>query len=109
MPRYLVRARVTTAFIARLSAHPTDRTAVIGKLIEDAGGKLVGWYFSPEDCMVSEIVEVPEASTLDAANLAVIAGGTVDPSTLECSRILTGAELADTLRAAATVAYTPPQ
>jgi len=108
MPRYLVRARVTTAFIARLSANPTDRTEVLGRLIEDAGGKLLGWYFSPEDCMVSEIVDVPEASTLDAVNLAVIAGGTVDPSTVAVSRVLTGAELADTLRAAAAVSYTPP-
>lgn len=108
MPKYLVCARVTTAFIARLTDSPTDRTQVIARLIEDAGGKLLAWYFSPENCMVSEIVEVPEPSTLDAVNLAVIAGGTVDPSTVEVTRIITGAELAETLRAAAAVSYTPP-
>jgi len=106
--RYLTQVRLTPPALAAFMKEPTDRGEALRPLIERSGGKLIEYYLPPEDCTAYVIIEAPAADGNDAATLAIAAGGAGELITWQISRILTSAELVDTMKEAAAIAYAPP-
>jgi uncharacterized protein with GYD domain len=90
MPVFVSMGRYTESAIKGMLAKPEDRAAVVKKMIEQAGGKLLAWYmlFGEYDWMT--VYEMPGGKEAAAAVLtAAGSGATTDTKTMLA---LTGAE-----------------
>jgi len=90
MPVFVSLGRYSENAIKGMLAKPEDRSASVAKLIEQAGGKLIGFYmlFGEYDWMT--ISEMPSGQEAAAAVLAAAgAGATTDSRTMLA---MTGAE-----------------
>jgi len=85
---------------------PSDRSAVVSKLCEAAGGRMVAYYvmFGAWDGMV--IAEAPDSKAAAAISLAVSSTGAFGH--LETHELLDASALTDALGTASGLAYTPP-
>ena len=90
MPVFVSLGRYTESAIKGLLAKPEDRTAVVKKMVEQAGGKLLAWYmlFGEYDYVV--IAEYPTGKECAAATLAVAGAGVV--TEMRTMLAMTGAE-----------------
>jgi uncharacterized protein with GYD domain len=61
--------------VNNLLKNPEDRSVVIGKLIEQLGGKLIGFYYCFGDYDGVVIAEMPDNVSLTASSLVAFAGG----------------------------------
>jgi len=61
--------------VGNLLKNPEDRSVVIGKLIEQLGGKLVGFYYSFGEYDGVIIVDMPDNVSLAASSIVSYAGG----------------------------------
>lgn len=77
MPSYLVQASYTSEAIASLIKNPQNRMEVVGKAVQNLGGKLVGGWMSFGDYDVVLIVEMPDQVAAAAIALAAAAGGSL--------------------------------
>jgi len=75
MPFYLFKGRYTTDSIKSLVAHPEDREAAAGKMIEALGGKLHHLFFCFGEEDVIALIEAPDDETRAAGALIVGASG----------------------------------
>jgi len=81
--RLITRGKFTGSHIKGLMEAAEDREPAVRKLIEAAGGKLVGFYFTTGDYDFTLIAEAPDAESLVAAAMAAAAPGTItDQSTV---------------------------
>jgi uncharacterized protein with GYD domain len=83
MPVFVSLGRYSESALKGMLARPEDRTAAVAKLIEQAGGKLLGFYmlFGEYDWMT--ISEMPSGKEAAAAVLAAAgAGATTNTKTL---------------------------
>jgi len=90
MVRLVTRGCFTHDYAKGLLAAPEDREPAVRKLIEGAGGKVVGFYFTTGDTDFLLISEANDAESLIAALLAAVAAGTL--SGVTTGRAWTGAE-----------------
>ena len=77
MSIYVLRGRYSAEALKGMMASPEDREAAIAKLVEKAGGKLIGYYvtFGDDDWLV--IIDVPSNETALTIALVAAAGGSV--------------------------------
>ncbi len=61
--------------LGNLIKNPEDRSAVVGKLIEQLGGKLVGFYYSFGEYDGVVIADMPDNISLAATSIVSFAGG----------------------------------
>ena|ERR1700716_230041 len=61
--------------VAHAMEHPSDRSAVVGKLAKAAGGKLEAYYWMLGDRDGFCIIEVPDSATMAALSLAASSTG----------------------------------
>jgi uncharacterized protein with GYD domain len=77
MSIYVLRGRYSAEALKGMMASPEDREAAIAKVVEKAGGKLIGYYvtFGDDDWLV--IIDVPGNETALTIALVAAAGGSV--------------------------------
>ena|SRR3974390_3484482 len=90
MIRLITRGRFSQDYAKRLLAAPEDREPAVRKLIEAAGGKVIGFYFTTGDADFLLITEADEAESIIAALMAVAETGMI--SDVTTSRAWTGGE-----------------
>lgn len=90
MPVFVSLGRYSESAIKGMLAKPEDRTAAVAKLVEQAGGKLLGYYllFGEYDYMT--ISEMPSGKEAAAAVLAAVGAGAASHSVTMLA--MTGAE-----------------
>ncbi len=90
MPVFMSLGRYSESAIKGLLAKPEDRTAAVTKMVEKAGGKLIGFYmlFGEYDWVL--IYEAPSGKEAAAAILTAMGAGAItDTKTMLA---MTGAE-----------------
>lgn len=75
MPSYLVQVAYTPEAMAALVKKPQDRSAVIGKTIEELGGKLTGLWMSFGDYDAVGVFEAPDNASAEAFAMTIGGGG----------------------------------
>lgn len=108
MPFYLYQASYSSAAVKAMLAHPSDRKAVVARLVEAAGGKLHHMFFAFGNYDMVALIEGPDDKTAAAAALAVAATGV--NSAAATTKLLTPEEAMEAIKAAGRLAaaYTPP-
>ena len=108
MPLFITYASYSQSGIKGLVDKPADRAGVIGKLIENAGGKLVALYMTTGSNDVVLVSELPNGEAAVALGMAAAASGSL--SKHETVRAWTSADFKAIAEQAGAVggAYTPP-
>lgn len=77
MPIFISQGRFSQSAMKGMVARPEDRAEEVTKLVERAGGKLLGYYvtFGEHDFLV--IIDMPGTRETAAAVIAAAAGGGV--------------------------------
>jgi uncharacterized protein with GYD domain len=85
---------------------PSDRAAVVSKAAENAGGKLIHywWMFGQYDGLC--IFEFPDSKSIAALMLAVAGRGAV--SDLETHELIEASDIEGLLKRSTGITYTPP-
>ena len=80
MPIFITHGRFTREYIKGGLANPEDRQAAISRLCEQAGGKMLHWYFTlgQHDFMV--ISEMPDAEAASMVAFVAAGGGGIENS-----------------------------
>lgn len=86
--------------------NPQDRGEAVRPLFEALGGSLVEYYFAVGQGKVIVIYELPDADSIQALSLRVIAGGTT--TDFSTTRIITSAEAVEGIKMAGDIDYRPP-
>jgi uncharacterized protein with GYD domain len=108
MTRLVTRGRVTHDYVKGMLAAPEDREPAVRKLIEEAGGNVISFYFTTGKTDFLLISEADESEAVIAALMAASAAGTI--SHVSTSKAWTGAEFKGVAERAAKAAsaYRPP-
>ena len=77
MIRLVTRGRLSHDYAKGLLAAPEDREPAVRKLIEEAGGKVISFYFTTGETDFLLISEANDAEAIIAALMATVAAGTV--------------------------------
>lgn len=75
MTTYMFQGKYTPESFAKLVAHPQDRTQMIRKMAESAGGKLIHLYYAFGEYDIVAIMEYPDNVSMTAVAMTVAAGG----------------------------------
>ena len=106
MPSYLLQLSYAPETLAAFIKKPTDRRAVITKLAEQVGGKLVGYWLSLGDYDAVVIIDGPDTIGAAACSMAVSASGAF--KAFKTTPLLTPEEGVAAMKKAGTLAYKPP-
>ena len=106
MPLFMTQASYTADSWAAQISNPEDRAAAIGGLMEAAGGKLLGFYYSFGEYDALLISEAPDNQTIASVLIAAAGGGAV--SQLKTTVLMSAEEGLASIRAAGGVGYRPP-
>lgn len=108
MPLFITYASYSQAGIKGLVDKPSDRAGVIERMIEKAGGKMIGLYMTTGSNDVVLVSELPDGEDAVALGMAVAASGAL--SKHETVRAWTSADFKTIAEKAAGVggSYTPP-
>jgi uncharacterized protein with GYD domain len=88
-----------------LMKKPQDRTAVVGKAVENLGGSLTGLWLSFGDQDIVALVDLPNNVSAAALALAIAAGGALKST--KTTPLLTVAQGISAMKKAASSGYTP--
>ena len=90
MPVFVSMGRYSESAIQKMLAKPEDRTAAVARLMEHAGGKLLGFYmlFGEYDWLT--VFEMPSGK--EAAAVVATVAGTGATSHTKTMLAMTGAE-----------------
>jgi len=80
MPLFITQGRFTHEYIKGGLAKPEDRHAVISKLIEQAGGKLVSLYITLGQHDFMLVSEMPDAKAATILAFVATGGGGIEGS-----------------------------
>jgi uncharacterized protein with GYD domain len=77
MSIYVLRGKYSSEALKGMMASPEDREAAIAKVVEKAGGKLIGYYvtFGDDDWLV--IIDCPSNEAALSIAVVAAAGGSV--------------------------------
>ncbi len=106
MPRFISELNLTPEAVDGLIKNPQDRAEAVRPMMEAFGGNLVEYYFGVGQGNVIVIYDLPDADSLQALSLTVIAGGTT--TNFRTQRIITSAEAVEGIKKAGDVNYRPP-
>jgi uncharacterized protein with GYD domain len=106
MPLYLSKFSMTPEAWAKLIREPEDRRETVGRLLEETGGKLHGyWYaFGEDDGYV--LAEAPDNTAMASALMNVAASGAF--RAVSTTILLTVEEALSALNGARDISYRPP-
>ena len=107
MPLYMIQARFTSEAWEALYKSRVDRRQVMSKMLEDAGGRLIDYYFSFGDSDVIVITEAPDNATAAAAVIAVARSGAV--TEVKTTVLMSYDEGIEALRRSGSMGYSPPE
>ncbi|MDQ3699681.1 MAG: GYD domain-containing protein [Chloroflexota bacterium] len=106
MPMYMTQFAYTPEAWAALVKHPEDRSKVLGRLLEEFGGRLICFYYAFSEYDGVFIFEAPDETTATAALLAVVAPG--HDKSIRTTALLTVEQAVEGMRRANGVRYRPP-
>jgi uncharacterized protein with GYD domain len=77
MSIYILRGRYNSDALKGMMASPEDREAAIAKVVEKAGGKLIGYYltFGEDDWLL--IIDCPNNEVALSIAIVAAAGGSI--------------------------------
>jgi uncharacterized protein with GYD domain len=106
MAYYMYQASFTPEAWAKMIREPQNREAAIRPMVENLGGKLVGYWmaFGESDAVV--IVQMPDNVSAAAASLAATAGGAT--KSLKTTVLMSVDEGMQAMRKAADAGYRSP-
>lgn len=106
MAKYVLFFSFTSSSVQRMMENPSDRGAVVSKLAESAGGRMVAYYlmFGDWDGMV--IIDAPDSDAAAAVSMAVRASGGFER--LETHELIETSALPGILERAKGLTYSPP-
>jgi uncharacterized protein with GYD domain len=107
MSYYLIQASYTSQAIAAMVKNPQDRAAAVRPMIEKAGGKLHGLWFTFGDTDIVAIAEMP--NNMSAAAISMAIGATGAMSSYRSTPLMTSSEAVEAMQKAATVGYQAPK
>jgi uncharacterized protein with GYD domain len=107
MSYYLIQASYTSQAIAAMVKNPQDRAAAVRPVIEKAGGKLHGFWFTFGDTDIVAVAELPNNVSAAALSMAIGASGAL--SSYRSTPMLTSGEAVEAMRKAAEVSYQAPK
>lgn len=76
MPRYAIFFRLKGETVAMAMENPSDRSAIVSKLCQDAGGRLESYYWMFGEWDGFAVAKLPDSATAAALSLAVSSTGT---------------------------------
>jgi uncharacterized protein with GYD domain len=105
MPIFVVQGRYTREYLRGGLANPEDRHAAVARLCQEAGGRLLHYYFTfgQHDFLV--ITEMPDAMSASQLVLAAAGGGGVMATVT--TQAFTTAEAKEMFERASKIAYKP--
>ena len=106
MPLYMIQARFTSEAWEALYTSSVDRRQVLSKMLEDAGGRLIDYYFSFGDSDVIVITEAPDNATAASAVIAIARSGAV--TEVKTTVLMSYDDGIEALRRSGSMAYSPP-
>ncbi len=106
MPLYMIQARFTSTAWEALYTSSVDRREVLSKMLEDAGGRLIDYYFSFGDSDVIVITEAPDNIAAASAVIAIARAGAV--TDVRTTVLMSYDEGIEALRRSGSTGYTPP-
>jgi uncharacterized protein with GYD domain len=106
MAKYAVFFTLTGQTVKAFMDKPSDRAATVGRLCEQAGGRMDAYYlmFGAWDGLV--IFEVPDSNAAAAVSLAVSSTGSFQH--LETHELVEASDIEGVLRSASALTYSPP-
>jgi uncharacterized protein with GYD domain len=106
MAKFVVFFTLKGETVKAMMDNPSDRSAVVSKLCEAAGGRMLAYYvmFGAWDGMV--VAEAPDSKAAAAISLAVTSTGAFGH--IETHELLDASELNGALATASGLAYTAP-
>jgi len=107
MASYLVQASYTSEAMASLIRNPQNRSEVVGKAVQNLGGKIVGTWLCFGDYDIILVLEMPDAVSAAAIALAAAAGGSL--RSIKTTPLLTIEEGLAAAKKAASSGYSPVQ
>ena len=106
MPAYLVQLSLKPETLAGMMKKPADRRDIVHKLVQQVGGKLVGYWYSFGEYDVVVIVDGPESVGAAAFAIAVSASGAFN--SFKTTPLLTVEEGMAAMKKGAGLKYKPP-
>lgn len=108
MPIYITQGRYTSDAIKGMVANPENREKAVAELMDKAGAKLVGLYFTFGEYDFLSITEAPNEEVMASALIAGAASGGV--SHLRTSVAMTAKDAAKAFKSAAGLSksFKPP-
>jgi uncharacterized protein with GYD domain len=106
MARYLLQVCIKPEAYTPMIQNPQDRGEAVRPVFEAVGGRLEEYYFAVGENTVYVLCEVPDLTSLEALNMAVLAGGAI--ASIKATGILTAKEAVDVMKKAGDVVYRPP-
>lgn len=107
MPLYMIQARFTAEAWTALYTSNTDRREILSKMLEDADGRLIDYYFSFGDSDVVVITEAPDNVTAASAVIAIARAGAV--TDVRTTVLMSYDEGIEALKRSGSMAYSPPE
>ena len=107
MSYYLIQASYTGPAIAAMIKNPQDRAAAVRPMIEKAGGKLHGLWFTFGESDVVAIAEMPNNVSAAALSMAIGASGAM--SSYRSTPLMTSGEAVEAMQKAGAVSYSAPK
>jgi uncharacterized protein with GYD domain len=96
MLTFMCQGRFTGQAVKGMAARPEDRSEQVNKLLESAGGRLLGWWFAFGDFDFLLICETPSEKEMASVVIAATAAGGV--TGLKTTLLLTGPSSKDALK-----------
>lgn len=106
MPRFISDIKLSPEAISGLIENPHDRGEAVRPLFEALGGNLVEYYFGVGGGNAVVIYDLPDADSIQALSMKVIAGGTT--TDFKTQRLITSAEAVSAIKKAGDINYQPP-
>jgi uncharacterized protein with GYD domain len=107
MAQYLLQVSYSQQAWASLVRSPQDRTEVVGKVVENLGGKLDRIWFAFGEHDVVAILEMPDNVSAAALAIAFSAGGAC--TQVKTTPLLGVQEGLQAMKKAGQTGYRPPQ
>ena len=105
MPVFITQGRFTREYVKGGLTKPEDRHAYVSRLCEQAGGKLLSFYFTLGRYDFMVVSEMPDAKAATVLSLVATGGGGTEG--VATTQAFTTAEAKDLYAKAGKIAYKP--
>lgn len=106
MPTFMYQAAYTPEAWAKMAKNPQDRISAVTPVVEAAGGKVVGGWFSFGEYDVVAIFEMPDNKSAASVAVAFATGGALKAA--RTTPLFTPAEAMEVMAGAGKLTYKPP-